>query len=96
MDFFFEEGGRGLLINEINTIPGFTPISMYPKMWAATGVSYSALVDTLVDQARCARSHRRGGFEDAPRLSESRCPSEPGDVRKPLVQVLYPRPGWST
>ena len=35
VDFFYEEGGRGLLLNEVNTIPGFTPISMYPKLWAA-------------------------------------------------------------
>ncbi|MFT4086436.1 MAG: D-alanine--D-alanine ligase family protein, partial [Gordonia sp. (in: high G+C Gram-positive bacteria)] len=37
VDFFYEEGGRGWLLNEINTIPGFTPASMYPKMWEATG-----------------------------------------------------------
>ncbi len=43
VDFFFEEGGRGLLINEVNTIPGFTPISMYPRMWEASGVPYPAL-----------------------------------------------------
>ena len=34
VDFFYEEDGRGLLLNEVNTIPGFTPISMYPKLWA--------------------------------------------------------------
>ncbi len=38
VDFFFEEGGRGLLINEVNTIPGFTPISMYPRLWEASGL----------------------------------------------------------
>jgi D-alanine-D-alanine ligase len=48
VDFFYEEGGRGLLVNEINTIPGFTPISMYPKMWAASGLPYPALIDELV------------------------------------------------
>src|SRR5205823_754715 len=37
VDFFFEEEGRGFLVNEINTIPGFTPISMYPKLWQASG-----------------------------------------------------------
>jgi D-alanine-D-alanine ligase len=62
VDFFFEEGGRGLLINEINTIPGFTPISMYPQMWAASGVSYPALVDALVGQA-LTRAGRRARFE---------------------------------
>jgi D-alanine-D-alanine ligase len=62
VDFFFEQGGRGLLINEVNTIPGFTPISMYPRMWAATGVSYPALIDALVQQA-LRRADRRNRFE---------------------------------
>jgi D-alanine-D-alanine ligase len=60
VDFFYDEGGRGVLINEVNTIPGFTPISMYPRMWAASGVPYHELVDELVDQAirRAARRAR--------------------------------------
>jgi D-alanine-D-alanine ligase len=48
VDFFLEETGRGFLLNEINTIPGFTPISMYPKMWEASGLAYPALIDELV------------------------------------------------
>ncbi len=48
VDFFYEEGGRGLLVNEINTIPGFTPISMFPKMWEATGLAYPDLIDELI------------------------------------------------
>jgi len=48
VDFFFEEGGRGWLLNEINTVPGFTPISMYPQLWQATGLTYRALIDELV------------------------------------------------
>lgn len=52
VDFFFEEDGRGFLCNEINTIPGFTPISMYPKLWNASGVGYSELIDELVSLAR--------------------------------------------
>jgi D-alanine-D-alanine ligase len=61
VDFFYEEGGRGLLVNEINTIPGFTPISMYPKMWDATGLPYPALIDELVRLAveRHGRRERR-------------------------------------
>ncbi len=51
VDFFYEDGGRGWLVNEVNTMPGFTPISMYPKMWAASGVSYPELIDRLVDLA---------------------------------------------
>ncbi len=48
VDFFFEECKRGFLCNEVNTMPGFTPISMYPKLWIASGVSYSELIDELV------------------------------------------------
>jgi D-alanine-D-alanine ligase len=61
VDFFYEEYGRGFLVNELNTIPGFTPISMYPKMWQASGVSYSQLIDELVALAldRHARRRRR-------------------------------------
>ncbi|WP_231568794.1 D-alanine--D-alanine ligase family protein [Rhodococcus sp. MEB064] len=49
VDFFVTEDGP--VINEINTMPGFTAISMYPRMWGATGVEYSDLVGTLVDTA---------------------------------------------
>ncbi len=47
VDFFLKENGD-LFVNEINTIPGFTSISMYPKLWEASGVSYSELVDRLI------------------------------------------------
>jgi len=50
-DFLYEENGRGPLLNELNTIPGFTPISMYPKLWEASGLSYTALIDRLVGLA---------------------------------------------
>jgi D-alanine-D-alanine ligase len=62
VDFFFEEPGRGLLVNEVNTIPGFTPISMYPRLWEASGIPYPALVDELVGQA-LRRAARRAAFE---------------------------------
>ena len=65
VDFFYETGGpaRGFLINELNTIPGFTPVSMYPKLWAATGLAYDALVDRLIELAiaRHARREKRAG-----------------------------------
>ncbi|MGH2773116.1 MAG: D-alanine--D-alanine ligase family protein [Actinomycetota bacterium] len=51
IDFFYEEGRRGVLINEINTMPGFTTISMYPKLWEASGIAYGELLDRLVDLA---------------------------------------------
>jgi D-alanine-D-alanine ligase len=50
-DFFFEEAGRGPLLNELNTIPGFTPVSMYPKLWEASGLPYAELIDRLVELA---------------------------------------------
>jgi D-alanine-D-alanine ligase len=49
VDFFHTEDGP--LINEINTMPGFTTISMYPRMWAASGVDYPTLLATMVDTA---------------------------------------------
>jgi len=51
VDFFVEKGTGRIYLNEINTIPGFTSISMYPKLWEASGLSYSKLVDRLVDLA---------------------------------------------
>ena len=59
VDFFFEENGRGFLCNELNTIPGFTPISMYPKMWQATGLSYGELIDELVTLALDRHASRK-------------------------------------
>lgn len=61
VDFFYEEGGRGLLLNEVNTIPGFTPISMYPKLWEASGLPYGELIDELVRLA-VERHARRSRF----------------------------------
>ncbi len=49
VDFFLTEDGP--LINEVNTMPGFTTISMYPRMWAASGVDYPTLLATMVDTA---------------------------------------------
>ncbi|MET9257232.1 D-alanine--D-alanine ligase family protein [Streptomyces sp. NPDC003717] len=49
-DFFLTEDGE-FVINEINTMPGFTPISMYPQMWQASGIGYAELVDRLVQAA---------------------------------------------
>ncbi len=50
VDFFLRDDGS-LLVNEVNTMPGFTPASMFPRMWAATGLDYRALVDRLVRTA---------------------------------------------
>jgi D-alanine-D-alanine ligase len=50
VDFFVADDG-GLTVNEVNTMPGFTPTSMFPRMWAASGVGYPELVDRLVQAA---------------------------------------------
>ncbi|MDR0475624.1 MAG: D-alanine--D-alanine ligase [Treponema sp.] len=50
VDFFLEENG-GIIVNEINTMPGFTRISMYPKLWEASGLSYTNLITRLIELA---------------------------------------------
>jgi D-alanine-D-alanine ligase len=50
IDFFVQANGR-VVVNEINTIPGFTRISMYPKMWEASGIPYNKLIDRLISLA---------------------------------------------
>ncbi|HYW89113.1 MAG TPA: D-alanine--D-alanine ligase family protein [Chloroflexota bacterium] len=51
VDFFLERGSGRLLVNEINTMPGFTEISMYPKLWQASGMTFAQLVARLVELA---------------------------------------------
>lgn len=51
VDFFLEKGTGKVYINEVNTLPGFTQISMYPKLWAASGIAYADLLDRLVELA---------------------------------------------
>jgi len=49
VDFFLEKGTGKVYINEVNTLPGFTQISMYPKLWSASGVAYTDLLDRLIE-----------------------------------------------
>jgi D-alanine-D-alanine ligase len=51
VDFLMESATGRIYVNEINTIPGFTSISMYPKMWEASGLSFGALLDRLIQLA---------------------------------------------
>jgi len=51
VDFFLEKEGGKIYLNEVNTIPGFTSISMYPKMWEASGLSFRELIDKLIELA---------------------------------------------
>lgn len=65
VDFFYDHGGRGVTLNEINTIPGFTVISMFPKLWEASGVAYPRLLDRLIELA-LERHRQRPRPEAAP------------------------------
>jgi D-alanine-D-alanine ligase len=51
VDFFLEKKGGRIFLNEVNTIPGFTSISMYPKLWEASGIAFRDLIDKLIDLA---------------------------------------------
>jgi D-alanine-D-alanine ligase len=51
VDFFVGKSDESIWINEINTLPGFTRISMYPKLWEASGLPYPELIDRLVTLA---------------------------------------------
>ena len=64
VDMFIDTDGR-VLVNEINTIPGFTRISMYPKLWEASGISYSQLIDRLI-QLAVERFETEQGLATAP------------------------------
>jgi D-alanine-D-alanine ligase len=59
VDFFYEEATGRVLLNEVNTIPGFTPKSMFPMLWAASGLAYPDLVARLVDLAVQRHAARR-------------------------------------
>lgn len=72
VDFFLERGSDTIYVNEINTIPGFTSISMYPKLWEASGLSYRELIHRLIDLALQRHAQRD-------RLKRTYAPSSSGD-----------------
>jgi D-alanine-D-alanine ligase len=77
VDFFLREPD-GVILNEINTIPGFTPGSMYPRMWEATGLPYPELIDRLVELAleRHQQELKRGrGLTVRPSDDEEQAPA---------------------
>jgi D-alanine-D-alanine ligase len=57
-DFFIDKVSGNLYLNELNTIPGFTQISMYPKLWQSSGISYAELVNRLIDLAFQRKAQR--------------------------------------
>jgi len=58
VDFFLEKDSKKVYLNELNTIPGFTKISMYPKLWEASGLTYAKLVDHLIELAMQRKAER--------------------------------------
>jgi D-alanine-D-alanine ligase len=63
VDFFLEKGTNRLYINEINTIPGFTEISMYPKLWAASGLPFPRLLERLIELGFARHRNRKACLE---------------------------------
>ena len=57
-DFFVEKETNKIYLNELNTLPGFTSISMYPKLWQASGLTYGQLVDRLIELALERKAQR--------------------------------------
>ena len=70
VDVFLREDDE-IVVNEVNTMPGFTPISMFPMLWEAEGLPFRAVIEELVDLAR-ARHVRRRAAADPPGCSDSR------------------------
>ncbi|TFG89862.1 MAG: D-alanine--D-alanine ligase A, partial [Candidatus Atribacteria bacterium] len=67
VDFLLDKDTNELYINEVNTIPGFTSISMYPKLWNADGLTYSKLIDELIELAferKAERNKSKRSFGD--------------------------------
>jgi D-alanine-D-alanine ligase len=68
VDFFWDEANDKLYINEVNTMPGFTPFSMYPMLFQAAGVSYSELIDRLVELGLERHADKQRNLVDAEEL----------------------------
>jgi D-alanine-D-alanine ligase len=74
VDFFLDRQSGRLVLNELNTIPGFTPISMYPKLWEASGIAYPDLLDRLVLLALERHREKGSSVTDFQPSSEGRKP----------------------
>ncbi len=64
VDFLLDRESGAVYLNEVNAMPGFTEISMYPKLWAASGLGYSALIDRLIELALARHAERRKNRTD--------------------------------
>jgi D-alanine-D-alanine ligase len=64
VDLFLDKQDGKIYFNEVNTLPGFTSISMYPKMWEASGLSYTNLLTKLIELALARKARRSGLIRD--------------------------------
>ena len=62
VDFFLDRKTERLYVNEVNSLPGFTEVSMFPRLWMATGLTYPALIDRLIELA-LERGRARAALE---------------------------------
>ncbi|MSQ27680.1 MAG: D-alanine--D-alanine ligase [Dehalococcoidia bacterium] len=74
VDCFYRSSDGAVLVNEINTIPGFTPMSMYPRMWEAAGLPYPALLDRLIDLALQRHEDRKRSRSDIEAVRRAEAP----------------------
>jgi D-alanine-D-alanine ligase len=96
VDFFLETATGRILVNEINTMPGFTSISMYPKLWAASGLPYPALLDRLIASRSSATrraAKQRLSFSVPSRSSKPDAPPPSGRGRRAEQDDDRPVPG---
>lgn len=97
VDFFLEPSGR-VVVNEINTIPGFTRISMYPRLWEASGLAGPALVDRLIELA-IEDYGRRSALKSRPEFQQAEVPEfreidDPDEKEGICRAVLADLPLW--
>ena len=94
--FFLEKTSKRIFVNELNTIPGFTSISMYPKLWEASGLPYPKLIDRLIELA--FELHREKGSHQ---VFDRICPPAPlalstrnrsANRRSQVVNLTLPSP----
>ena len=83
VDFLLDRPGGKIYVNEINTIPGFTPISMYPKLWEASGVPYPELIDRLVALALERHAEKRRSSFRYDTTGEAQASVAPSATAKP-------------
>ena len=83
VDFFLERTTGRLYVNEVNTIPGFTATSMYPKLWAATGLAYGDLLTVLIELALARHEDRRRSWAEQ---AAAACSGHGSPVRPTVVR----------